>query len=43
MSTNMKKLRFNKPKKMMGSRKEKQKDITGLKPVLKGKGRVEDR
>ena len=37
MSTNMKKLRFNKPKKMMGSRKGKQKDITGLKPVLKGK------
>ena len=37
MSTNMKKLRYNKPKKMMGSRKGKQKDITGLKPVLKGK------
>ena len=37
MSTNMKKLRFNKPKKMRGSRKGKQKDITGLKPVLKGK------
>jgi hypothetical protein len=33
----MKKLRYNKPKKMMGSRKGKQKDITGLKPVLKGK------
>ena len=37
MSTNTKKLRYNKPKKMMGSRKGKQKDITGLKPVLKGK------
>ncbi len=37
MSTNMKKLRYNKPKKLMGSRKGKQKDITGLKPVLKGK------
>ena len=37
MSTNMKKLRYNKPKKMMGSIKGKQKDITGLKPVLKGK------
>ena len=37
MSTNMKKLRYNKPKKMVGSRKGKQKDITGLKPVLKGK------
>ena len=37
MSTNMKKLRFNKPKKMRGSIKGKQKDITGLKPVLKGK------
>jgi hypothetical protein len=33
----MKKLRYNKPKKMVGSRKGKQKDITGLKPVLKGK------
>ena len=37
MSTNMKKLRYNKPKKMRGSIKGKQKDITGLKPVLKGK------
>ena len=37
MSTNMKKLRYNKPKKMRSSIKGKQKDITGLKPVLKGK------
>ena len=33
MSTNMKKLRYNKPKKYIGS----EKDITGLKPILKGK------
>ena len=37
MSTNMKKLRYNKPKKLRGSITGKQKDITGLKPVLKGK------
>jgi len=37
MSTNMKKLRYNKPKKMRGSITGKQKDITGLKPILKGK------
>ena len=36
MSTNMKKLRYNKPKKLRGSITGKQKDITGLKPVLKG-------
>ena len=33
----MKKLRYNKPKKLRGSITGKQKDITGLKPVLKGK------
>lgn len=33
----MKKLRYNKPKKMRGSITGKQKDITGLKPILKGK------
>jgi len=37
MSTNMKKLRYNKPKKLRGSITGKQKDIIGLKPVLKGK------
>ena len=37
MSTNMKKLRYNKPKKLRGSITGKQKDITGLKPILKGK------
>ena len=37
MSTNMKKLRYNKPKKMRGSITGKQKDITGLKPILKSK------
>ena len=37
MSTNMKNLRYNKPKKLRGSITGKQKDITGLKPVLKGK------
>ena len=36
MSTNMKKLRYNKPKKLRGSITGKQKDITGLKPILKG-------
>jgi hypothetical protein len=33
----MKKLRYNKPKKLRGSITGKQKDIIGLKPVLKGK------
>ena len=33
MSTNMKKLRYNKPKKYIGS----EKNIKGLKPILKGK------
>ena len=37
MSTNIKNLRYNKPKKMRGSITGKQKDITGLKPILKGK------
>ena len=37
MSTNMKNLRYNKPKKLRGSITGKQKDIIGLKPVLKGK------
>ena len=37
MSTNMKKLSYNKPKKLRGSITGKQKDILGLKPVLKGK------
>ena len=37
MSTNMKKLRYNKPKKLRGSITGKQKDIIGLKPVLKSK------
>ena len=37
MSTNMKKLRYNKPKKLRGSITGKQKNITGLKPVLKRK------
>jgi len=37
MSTNMKKLSYNKPKKLRGSITGKQKDIIGLKPVLKGK------
>jgi len=37
MSTNMKYLRYNKPKKLRGSITGKQKNIIGLKPVLKGK------
>ena len=37
MSTNSKKLRYNKPHKMRGSITGKQKDITGLKPILKSK------
>ena len=37
MSTNMKNLRYNKPKKLRGSITGKQKNIIGLKPVLKGK------
>jgi len=37
MSSEVKKLRYNKPKKLRGSITGKQKDITGLKPVLKGK------
>jgi len=37
MSSEEKKFRYNKPKKMRGSITGKQKDITGLKPVLKGK------
>ena len=37
MSTNTKKLRYNKPHKMRGSITGKQKDITGLKPILKSK------
>ena len=37
MSSEEKKLRYNKPKKLRGSITGKQKDITGLKPVLKSK------
>jgi len=37
MSSEVKKLRYNKPKKLRGSITGKQKDIIGLKPVLKGK------
>ena len=37
MSSEVKKLRYNKPKKLRGSITGKQKDITGLKPVLKSK------
>ena len=37
MSSEEKKFRYNKPKKMRGSITGKQKDITGLKPVLKSK------
>ena len=37
MSSNMKYLRYNKPKKLRGSITGKQKNIIGLKPVLKGK------
>ena len=37
MSSEVKKLRYNKPKKMRGSITGKQKDIIGLKPVLKSK------
>lgn len=37
MSSEEKKLRYNKPKKLRGSITGKQKDIRGLKPVLKGK------
>jgi hypothetical protein len=37
MSSEVKKLRYNNPKKLRGSITGKQKDITGLKPVLKGK------
>ena len=33
----MDKMRYNKPKKLMGLRTGKQKDITGLKPILKGR------
>ena len=37
MSSEVKKLRYNKPHKMRGSITGKQKDITGLKPILKSK------
>jgi hypothetical protein len=37
MSSEVKKLRYNKPKKLRGSITGKQKDIIGLKPVLKSK------
>ncbi len=37
MSSKVKKFRYNKPKKIRGSITGKQKDITGLKPVLKSK------
>ena len=37
MSSKVKKFRYNKPKKLRGSITGKQKDITGLKPVLKSK------
>jgi len=37
MSSEVKKLRYNKPKKLRGSITGKQKDITGLKPILKGR------